>query len=183
MMEQNSNGEEEEEEREIVYDDDGNPTQVNLYFNGAGPSKSSSVNSSGLWDSFVSGLGGGLQSTLNHIKNQFTLEGYVQTLANTATGGAFTSPNDAIAALDFIQQIPDYSLEDWFYAGGFLTEKAIEFWILKRAGNRRGIAIPTNCFVAGTLILTCDGLRPIEEIDIGDLVWALPSILILTPLF
>ncbi|MCP3999024.1 MAG: hypothetical protein GY722_28770, partial [bacterium] len=31
---------------------------------------------------------------------------------------------------------------------------------------------PTYCFVAGTLITTATGLRPIEEIEVGDLVWA-----------
>ena len=33
--------------------------------------------------------------------------------------------------------------------------------------NKKG-----ECFVAGTLILTCNGLKKIEEIKLGDLVWS-----------
>jgi hypothetical protein len=36
----------------------------------------------------------------------------------------------------------------------------------------RGAARNTCCFVAGTLVDTEDGLRPIEEIEVGDRVWA-----------
>jgi hypothetical protein len=32
--------------------------------------------------------------------------------------------------------------------------------------------IPCGCFVAGTLILTSSGSKPIEQIEVGDIVWA-----------
>jgi hypothetical protein len=38
--------------------------------------------------------------------------------------------------------------------------------------NKTTRKLPCGCFVAGTLILTSSGQKPIEDIDVGDMVWA-----------
>lgn len=43
---------------------------------------------------------------------------------------------------------------------------------LKAAGNALSAGRKTCCFVAGTLVDTEDGLRPIENVEVGDKVWA-----------
>lgn len=57
---------------------------------------------------------------------------------------------------------------DWIKSSGGTTSGPISFWkVLCEATN----AIQQGCFVAGTLIATPDGPKPIEKICSGDLVW------------
>jgi len=46
--------------------------------------------------------------------------------------------------------------------------KEVEEGVVKKLARK----IPCGCFIAGTLIFTDAGAKPIEEIDIGDIVWA-----------
>ena len=46
--------------------------------------------------------------------------------------------------------------------------KEVEEGVVKKLARK----IPCGCFIAGTLIFTDVGAKPIEEIDIGDIVWA-----------
>jgi hypothetical protein len=58
-------------------------------------------------------------------------------------------------------------------AGPGATAVAEEAGALVSPSACRAGLCGTQCFVAGTLVATADGLRPIEEIEEGDAVWSL----------
>ena len=47
---------------------------------------------------------------------------------------------------------------------------ALQDIAMNQAANALGGRLGGNCFVAGTLVVTCEGLVPIEQIEVGDLV-------------
>ena len=62
-------------------------------------------------------------------------------------------------------------------AGNFIPGGAIIKNVSRLGKVGKGVAkiarkVPCGCFIAGTLIFTDAGAKPIEQIDVGDIVWA-----------
>ncbi|MBX3009843.1 MAG: hypothetical protein KF816_17595, partial [Melioribacteraceae bacterium] len=78
------------------------------------------------------GMLGGLKSTWNGIASQFTVKGYLESVANTFTGGAYSVMSIGDAAVEIAQNLPQYTADDYQYGLGFTLEKALEILILKK---------------------------------------------------
>ena len=97
-------------------------------------------------------------------------------LGNLATFGRSLSQISAISA-DITQKLlsdEDWELEDTIevLTGlGYIAEALLSAYDLGHNLNDFS-TISNQCFVAGTLVLTIDGNKPIEEIKAGDLVYS-----------
>ena len=68
---------------------------------------------------------------------------------------------------------PNFALEAVFFGAGTVVRALVARLILQRALRQAaGGVIRRACFVAGTLVFTADGMRPIEEVKVGDSVWS-----------
>ena len=51
----------------------------------------------------------------------------------------------------------------------------LEYVSKKKQTLKKALEMPENCFIGGTLVYTREGLRPIEDIKVGDYVLSRPE--------
>jgi len=88
---------------------------------------------SSLGQSFINGIKSGLNNTLEGVKSQFTLDGYLKGLGNTLTFGAISSADMLMEAYDVTKNIPNYDSNDYAFGAGVVTEKLAEAYVLKKS--------------------------------------------------
>ena len=94
--------------------------------------------------------------------------------AATVAAGVFISSATALATNTYMAATESSSLEEFAAHGESAMYSTIVSGVYGGAvayGMSRTQS-PSECFVAGTLVKTADGDRPIEEIAAGDYVWA-----------
>lgn len=79
----------------------------------------------------------GLNSTLDMISSEFTWNRLRDRSLNLATLGAYGSVNTIMGLYGIAKNIPNYTRNDYIYAGGFLAEKAIEIYVFKKLSGLR----------------------------------------------
>ena len=94
--------------------------------------------------SYIKGIIGGLDNTWQGITGQFTLGGMAKGLANTVTFGAISSADMLMNGYTLINNIPNYDVDDYAYGAGFVTEKAAEYFVLKKALGKVDNALNFN---------------------------------------
>ena len=92
------------------------------------------------------------------------------TAASTVAAGAFVGASTALAGTAVIAACESESLDD-FAAYGETALLMTTFGAASGAMEARTYK-PGNCFIAGTLVMAQEGNIPIEEIAVGDYVWA-----------
>ena len=85
--------------------------------------------------SFISGIKSGLNNTWQGVKSQLTLKGYLKGLGNTITLGAISSADMLMDGYDLAKNIPNYKSNDYAFGAGFITEKFLEAYLLKKIGG------------------------------------------------
>ncbi|MDQ0639308.1 RHS repeat-associated protein [Pedobacter sp. W3I1] len=118
-------------------------------------------NTSNLGQSFIDGIMAGINSTIEGVKDQFTVKGYLKGLGNTVTFGAISSGDMLIGAYQAAKNIPNYTANDYAHGAGFATEKVGEYFVTKKAGSLFKGKIPTT-----SEILTNSPLSSSEELRI-----------------
>ncbi|MNE14538.1 hypothetical protein D3C80_1074190 [compost metagenome] len=73
--------------------------------------------------------------TWEGIKSQFTLNGYLNGLANTFTFGTHGSIQLGEKVFDLASNIPNYTAADYEYGAGYAFEKVVELYLFKKLGN------------------------------------------------
>ena len=69
------------------------------------------------------------------MKSQFTWAGYSETVLNTLTMGAYSMPQKVNGAINLVSNIPNYTANDYAYGAGFLAEKGLEVFLLRKASQ------------------------------------------------
>lgn len=82
---------------------------------------------------FLNGFEDGVLSTIDYVKYQFTLEGYLESVFNAFTLGAYGSVKQLNSLINLASEIPNYTSKDYVYASGFLLEKSFEALLLRRS--------------------------------------------------
>ena len=141
--------------------------------------------------SFGEGFVGGGQGTIDFVTSLGTVDGWVEAgkgfwehykLGHPLLGwnekvDAFTG---MVAYANHLLQASDHEIA---YTLGYGTEKLSEALLFRGASRAAGgLRVPGfakgaqqiggGCFVANTPVLTQDGLKPIQEVEAGDLVWS-----------
>jgi RHS repeat-associated protein len=98
------------------------------------------------------GFAGGVNSTLDWAKNQFTWNGMRDNLLNQATFGTYGMMKSIQGGYQMAKNIPNYTSNDYIYATGFVVEKVAEAFVFKRIGSVRaaGIVAETKAVVVAT---------------------------------
>jgi RHS repeat-associated protein len=148
----------------------------------------------GFWSGFKSGFVGvfkGIGQAVSHpietLKSQFTIENLRDKALNLSTGGMYGAVKQSVEAVDKVitkgstgagevlgeiaaDVVVTLATEGAGKAAGALGKAARETKLLGKAKPK--VKIPCGCFIAGTLILTERGLVQIQDIRVGDKVWA-----------
>nr|WP_197718721.1 RHS repeat-associated core domain-containing protein [Pedobacter schmidteae] len=102
------------------------------------------------------GFIGGIASTMDYIRSQWTGKGYLENMANLATFGGYGSAQSLYGAYQLAKNVPNYNTNDYIYGAGFVAEKVIEAGVFKRVtsiGTRvvaRGIVVEAETTAAKT---------------------------------
>ena len=96
------------------------------------------------------------------------------TTAATVAAGVFIGSSTALAASAYAASLDSNSVEEFAEYGESAMYSTIGGGIYGGvvAYGMREPHCPSKCFVAGTLIHTSSGYKPIESIHAGDMVWA-----------
>ena len=114
--------------------------------------------------------GGKLQSFAGMIGDEYVSGEFRDRIDDTArTFASMFDPRDDVEAA-----------AECLKSGSGCVQAGVNFFLRRfdKFGETLGSAFksirknPCNCFVAGTQVLTEGGLKPIEEVEIGDMVWA-----------
>ncbi|WP_284464740.1 DUF6443 domain-containing protein [Chryseobacterium sp.] len=86
-------------------------------------------------DNFLNGFVDGAKSTWNYISGQFFGDSYWDNLMNTFSLGAYSNMKTLTGIFAIASNAPNYTTNDYAYGAGFLTEKAVETVVFKKASE------------------------------------------------
>ena len=130
------------------------------------------------------GGGGWVNTAQNFARKASYIPGGIGTLAGLLDAGISIYEGNYLeggitAGTSVLNGLPGGKLAGTLILKGILGGKAGASGIAHAAvglaakkGGQKGAAgkIPQSCFVSGTLVLTKQGKKPIEEVEVGDLV-------------
>ena len=108
---------------------------------------------------------GMLQAGLGAAISGMIIGGVIGGLVSLASGNGFFKGALEGAVTGFVDGFISGAIMYCISAGISAIQSAV------KAGNTTCVK-PGNCFVAGTLVMTLEGMKPIEEIKLGDKVWS-----------